>query len=639
MREMTGNSDEIYEFDEHRLDVSERRLFRLGAEVPVTPKAFDLLTLLVRNQGHLLTKDRILEELWAGSFVEEANLNVNISALRRVLGDNAAEQRFIETVPRQGYRFVAEVTDISGVEDATTTVDLAEPVPEKSLGTAYEGDSAIPSPAISSRSPRRIVLSLGAAVVLISVLSWFGYRSMTASVVRPRSIAVLPFKPLSQTTADEALELGMTDALITKLSKIDRLSVRPTSAVRRYAAENADPVSAGRELGVDTVLDGKVQKADNKIRVTIQLLRVGDGTTLWAGSFDDFFTNIFAVQDSISDRMFESLSLKLSPEELESIEKRYTESTEAYQLYLQAQYHHLQISADGSRTAIKYYEEALKIDPKYALAWASSVGAYAHMANLNEDREGSLQKARIAAYTALSLDPELPEAHEAVATILDFFDWNWPEAEREYLKAIELGPNRDGPHYAYSIFLSRFKRHDEAVKEIRIAGQILPDAVFVQNQLVQTLFRARRFDECIAEANRSLAMKPDSVIPLSFIFRANIQLSKLPESEAAMNRLVELDPTNADSLRARLLMKFGKKAEAEALLRPKTHDYKEGDIAWQVAQNYLRLEEFDKVFEALEHSFKRREANITMINVEPEWDPIRGDPRYTDLMRRIGIPP
>ena len=292
MREMTGNSDEIYEFDEHRLDVSERRLFRLGAEVPVTPKAFDLLTLLVRNQGHLLTKDRILEELWAGSFVEEANLNVNISALRRVLGDNAAEQRFIETVPRQGYRFVAEVTDISGVEDATTTVDLAEPVPEKSLGTAYEGDSAIPSPAISSGSPRRIVLSLGAAVVLISVLSWFGYRSMTASVVRPRSIAVLPFKPLSQTTADEALELGMTDALITKLSKIDRLSVRPTSAVRRYAAENADPVSAGRELGVDTVLDGKVQKADNKIR---ELTKEASALTAKAADIENAVYDLKAV--------------------------------------------------------------------------------------------------------------------------------------------------------------------------------------------------------------------------------------------------------------------------------------------------------------------------------------------------------
>jgi DNA-binding winged helix-turn-helix (wHTH) protein/TolB-like protein/Flp pilus assembly protein TadD len=623
---------EIYEFDGFRLDVAERRLTLNDLESTITPKAFDLLVLLVRESGHLLTKDRIIDELWPGSFVEEANLNVNISALRRVLGDTAAEQRFIETVPRQGYRFVGEVRRV-------TQPEAVEPSAVELTPSTSVGDEILAKVRRSNRRRSMFVVAAGAGVMLSLLAVWFGYRSLGSVDARPRSIAVLPFRSLAQTTSDEALEMGMTDALITKLGKIQQLSVRPTSAVRKFASQYADALDAGRELRVEAVLDGKVQRDGNKVRVSVQLLRVADGMTLWSESFDDFFTNIFAVQDSISERMAASLAVKLSPHEQESIEKRYTESTEAYQLYLQAQHHHLQITAEGSRNAVKYYEQAVKVDPKYAMAWAASVGAYAHIANLSENREANLQKARIAAYTSLSLDPELPEAHEAVATVLDFFDWNWDEAEREYKKAIELGPNRDGPHYAYSIFLSRFKRHDEAVREIRTAAQVLPDAVFVQNQIVQTLYRARRFEECIAEANRSLEMKHDGRIPLSFLFRTYLQTSKLPEAETAMNRLIEVSPNDANSLRARLYLKTGRKAEADAIIRPLVKEYKEGDTAWLLAQHHLRLEEFDRVFEMLEHSFRRREANLTMINVEPEWDPIRGDPRYTDLMRRIGIPP
>lgn len=631
---MTETEREIYEFEGFRLDVSEHLLWQNGTIATVTPKAFDLLVLLVRNQGHLLAKDEIIERLWAGSFVEEANLNVNISALRRILGDTPTEQRFIETVPRHGYRFVAPVVSPGG----KPIPDAAEVVDESSLSSDLAENPQAP---LSPRKRRSLLVPLGALAGLILMLfvGWFAYRLSGSQAPKPRSVAVLPFRPLSQGSSDEALEMGMTDALITKLSKLDQLTVRPTSAVRRFAAQDTDAVAAGRELQVEAVLDGKIQKADKKVRVTVQLIRVADGGTLWSDTFDDYFSNIFALQDSISERMANLLAIKLGPREQESLEKRYTESTEAYQLYLQGAHHHLQISPEGSRKAIEYYEQAVKVDPRYALAWAESVGAYAHVAGLNENREANLQRARIAAYTALSLDPELPEAHEAVATILDFFDWNWPEAEREYLKAIELGPNRESPHYAYSIFLSRFKRHDEAVREIRIARQIHPNAVYVQNQLVQTLFRARRFEECIAEANRSLELKPDSVTPIGFIFRSYLQLSKIAEAEAAMGRLIELDPANAPSFRARLYLKLGKTAEADALLRPMVREFSEKEIAWSLAQTHMRLGEFDKMFQLLEYSFKRREPPLTTINIEPEWDSIRGDPRYTDLMRRIGLPP
>ena len=613
---------EIYEFADFRLDVSEHVLSRGGGAVVITPKAFDLLALLVRNHGHLLTKEEIITALWEGSFVEEANLNVNISALRRVLGDSATEQRFIETVPRQGYRFVAEV--------------------RRPTSPAREAERPVVPPAgeRGRSNIKRVVYPAVIAALVIGVAfgGWAAYRAVATRDPKPRSIAVLPFRPLSQDSSDEALEMGMTDALITKLGKLGELTIRPTSAVRRYGSENVDGMEAGRELQVEAVLEGKIQKAGNRVRVTVQLLRVSDGSTIWSDSFDDFFTNIFAVQDSISEKMAHSLSVKLSRQEQESIEKRYTENTEAYQLFLEAQFHHEQISEEGSRNAIRFYEAAVAKDPDYALAWANSVGAYAHLANLNGYSTDNLQKARDAANRAISIDPELAEAHEAQATILDFFDWNWPAAEKEYLKAIELGPNREGPHYSYSIFLSRFKRHDEAVREIRIASHVNPTAVYIQNQIVNTLYRARRYEEAMAEAKRSLSMKPDNNVANNFLFRIYLQMSRYSDAEAVMNRMLAAGTTQPEVLKARLYLHTGRRAEAEAILRSVIAEYKEGDTCWDVALNYVRLGDLDNAFKFLEKSFVRRESHMTALNLEPEWDPLRGDPRYSDLMRRMQLP-
>ncbi len=629
---------EIYEFEGFRIDISERRLARNGDETTVTPKAFDLLALLLRNHGHLLTKEEIIEELWSGSFVEEANLNVNISALRRVLGDTASEQRFIETVPRQGYRFVADVHKVSEPYDS----ELAESNDrvEAAIGRAVPAASVRGGirPRVANR--RSVIISVAIiALGLVSFAGWLGYRFVDDSEdSRPRSIGILPFKPLTQGTSDEALEMGMTDALITKLSRAEKLMVRPTGAVRKFAASDIDPLAAGRELQVEAVLEGKLQRSENKIRVTVQLLRVSDGATLWSGSFDDFFTNIFAVQDSISERMAQSLALKLSRKEQESLAKRYTENTEAYQLFLQAQFHHLQISEAGSRNALKYYEAAVAKDPDYALAWASMVGAYAHLENLNDDRVASRERAKNAAFRALAIDPELPEAHEAVATVVDFFEWNWPEAEKEYLKAIELDPNRDGPHYAYSIFLSRFKRHEEAVREITTARQIDPGAVYIQDQLVHTLLRARRFDEALAEAKRSLEMKPDGHIVSGLLVRIYLHTSKFAEAEAVLDRMKVLGSPLSETLRARLYLNTGRRAEAEKILLPLIANYKEGDNAWPIALNHARLGEIDKAFEFLEKAYQRRESQVMIVNIEPEWDMIKGDSRYVDLTRRMRVP-
>lgn len=647
---MQDKKRKIYEFGSFRLDISERLFWRDGEPMTLTPKVFDLLALLIENHGHLLKKDEIIKELWADSFVEEANLNVNISALRRAIGETPTEHKFIETVPRRGYRFVAEVREIEDSENPeneilTAAVEKSEKKQDSKPATpADDISNAILSRIKKRRSlagKKKLLLLIG--VLIIAAMGIFVWRLAKQTIIQPdvaqlKTIAILPFKPLTKGQNDEVLEMGMADALITKLSNLQQITVRPTSAILKYSTADIDSLAAGRELQVDAVLEGKIQRLENKIRVSVQMLRVSDGATLWAESFDDYFTNIFAVQDSISEKLTTSLALKISGKEKELLAKRHTENTEAYQLYLQGRYYHEQISREGSLKAIEFYERAVQKDPEYALAYAWMTGALEHLVNLNINREENLQKARNAAENAARLDPNLPDAHEALATIKDTFDWNWAEAEKEYLKAIEVDSKNADAHFSYSLFLSRFKRHNEAVREVETARQLNPTVMYIQNQVVQTLIRARRFEEAIAEAQKAIELKPDNIQAYGQLVKLYVLKSMPNEAEKVLKKYLEFDLQGKESMTAFVYMNSGRKNEAEKILRELAGKYKEGDNCTIYALYYLWLGDKDRTFELLEKAYKRREAALIMLNVETDWDELHSDPRFQDLIRRIGLP-
>ena len=353
------NPPKIYAFGSFRLEVAERRLLRDGDPVILTPRLFDLLALLVENHGHLMEKEKLLKALWPDSFVEEANLNVNISALRRALGESPTESQFIETVPRRGYRFVALVSDV--VPDAAT-----EPQ-KKDVNANLTERGAVPAVAhqrkveTSQKRHSRWVLwssALFVMLVAVSLVSWrFAHRPGSTAAAPVRTLAVLPFRPLTGVSTDPALEVGMADALITRLSNSQQLVVRPTSSVLRYSGAETNALAAGHELEVDAVLEGRVQRADNRIRVTVQLLRVSEGAPIWAETFDDYFTNIFAVQDSISEKMANALAMHLSGNAKQLMAKRPTENTEAYELYLQGRYLHFKYEFEK---ASQFFQAALE---------------------------------------------------------------------------------------------------------------------------------------------------------------------------------------------------------------------------------------------------------------------------------------
>jgi TolB-like protein len=340
---MSKPSTLVYEFGPFRVDAAQHLLFRDGVPVPLTPKAFDTLLVLVENSGRLVEKDNLMKEVWPDSFVEEGSLTRNISVLRKLLGGDSADTRYIETLPKRGYRFTVSVSQLEGEELLVRRHAQVRIVTEEDVDEPEE---------ISATKKK---LSLPEAV---------------------RSLAVLPFKLLGGDLADEYLGLGIADALITKLSNIRRITVRPTSAVLNFTGLTQDAASSGRQLRVDAVLEGSIQRVNERIRVTVQLVGVEESAPLWGEKFDAAFTDIFEVEDRVSEQVVTALTSKLSGEESRFLVKRYTEDTEAYRSYLQGRYFWNKRTPEGLSKAVEFFREAIGRDPDYALAYAGLADCY-----------------------------------------------------------------------------------------------------------------------------------------------------------------------------------------------------------------------------------------------------------------------
>ncbi len=619
---MSEERPRLYEFGPFRLHVEERRLLRDGTVLTLAPRVFDLLCVLVTEHGRLLEKEELLKALWPESFVEEANLNVNVSALRRALGDVASDPTYIETVPKRGYRFIAPVREVAS-EPAETVV---EPVP-----------SARPAPA------RRGLVLVAAAVAVAAVAALAVWAVVAirgrARDAAPRTVAVLPFRPLVGSESDQALELGMADALITKLGSLRQITVRPTGAVAKYAGVDVDTLAAGRELEVEAVVEGRVQRDGDRIRVTVQMMRVGDGVTIWADRFDDYFTNIFAVQDSISERMAGALSLELTRADESTIARRATENVEAYELFVRGKYL-LQISTPDSETkAVDLFTQAVARDPEYAPAWAALALAYLAKSQYQLDRKESEAKAGEAADRAIYLDPNLADAQASLGEVRASVYWNFAGAERAYRRAIELNPNFADVHNGYGNMLSLIGRHDEAIRETEIAMRLDPASPKMAADHVYALLGARRFDEAIAEARRGADRDPYGVWSRRVLGEAYLAKGLYAEAIAEYEKDVELGglmrkPATLGFAYARV----GRRDEALQIVRERVASAgKPGVLDYGIALVYCGLGDNDLAFEWLERSLAEREPPFPLIATSCLWDGLRSDPRFADLVRRAGI--
>jgi DNA-binding winged helix-turn-helix (wHTH) protein/TolB-like protein/Tfp pilus assembly protein PilF len=647
----------LYEFDNFRMDVAERSLLRNGTPVQLTPKAFDTLLVLVMRSGHLVEKDELLKEVWPDTFVEEATLAQNISTLRKVLGQDGDGHQYIETVPKRGYRFISSVRMMQDngqdliiqqqtrahiiIEEEESVDDESHSALKRTQAVRKERE-ALP---VSSAPPRRLDLKVLLVIALLPSFAGGFYLWKTSS--RPgvsasqiNSIAVLPFRPLGADSNDELLGLGMADATIIKLSNFHQLSVLPTSAVFKYTGHENDALAAGHELGVDAVLNGTVQHLGERVRVTVQLIRLRDGKLLWSDIFDEHYTNIFAIQDSISEQVANALALQITGDKEKQITKRYTDNAEAYQAYLMGIYFWNKRSKEGLGKAIEYFQRAIANDPNYALAYAGLADSYLLSAYYSYDLMDSkeaIAKGSAAAAKGVQLDNTLAEGQTAMALSQVMYEHNYDAAMKSLRRAIELNPNYALAHQRYAWQLVAGPKLDEAVREMRRAQELDPLSATNNSALGTLLFYSRQYDESLRYSRRAVELDPESPLMLLNLGMVYEQKGMYAEAIDAYQRTKKLNGiSDVDRLAAmaHVLAASGQKEEAKKMLaelrqRSKPEDHS----SYNIALIYTALGETDQAFDWLNKAKATHSLRLMDLRYDPQLDPIRSDPRFKDILR------
>ncbi|HET9530583.1 MAG TPA: tetratricopeptide repeat protein, partial [Blastocatellia bacterium] len=444
------------------------------------------------------------------------------------------------------------------------------------------------------------------------------------------SIAVLPFKSLDAGEGNEYLGLGMADTLITKLSNIGQIKVRPTSAVRKYASQEQDSLAAGREQRVDAVLEGSIQRLGDKMRVTVRLLSVKDGTPLWAYKCDEVCTDLFELQDSITEEVAGVLMLKLTGRERERLTKRHTESVEAYQAYLKGRYFWNKRTPENFDKAAEHFQQAVRIDPSYAPGYAGLADCYFFL-GADAKRDEALSK-------ALELDNTLVEALTTQAYV-NGVQWDWSGAERQFKRAIELNPNYAPAHHWYAFHLAALGRFPEAIEEINRARELDPLSLIINTDVGHILYFSRQYDQAIEAYRRVLDMEPDFSVARWRLGEAYEQKGMYGEAIAEYEKAISFskNPT-IESWLGRAYALAGQRDKARIILGESKKIHKR-DPRWcySIAIIYEGLGQKEQAFEWLEKDYDNKGANLALLKVEPMLDSLRSDPRFSRLLNRIGL--
>ena len=635
----------IYEFGDFRLDASRRLLTgRDGRAVPLTPKPFDTLLYLVQHSGTVLDKDELMGAVWPDTVVEENNLSQSISALRRALGEKPGQHHYVVTVPGRGFRFVAAVS-MSREDDSRNK-------PEAASGSAASPTVAAAQTASPTRASRRSLQIIAVVLLLAVVLSLAGFllRRSRSSGVSPsntsttlvKTIAVLPFKPLVPNEQDQALEMGMADTLIAKLSNSSEIIVRPISAVRGYGGLDQDPQSAGRALNVDAVLDGSIHRQADRIRVTARLLNVVSGKQIWSGQFDEKMTDIFTVQDSISERVTAALALKLTGEEQVRLKRRDTQNIDAYQLCLRGRYFLSKRRPDALKQALEYFQQAIALDENYALAYANLADTYGFLSNAEYGEtppKEVIPKAKAAAQRAIAIDDTLAEAHAALGRTLGF-ERDWEGAGRELRRAIQLDPNNaDGLRY-YSVYLARMGNLDEALAEARRAWQIEPGAAGRMMVLGWIHYYRREYDQAIEQCQQALDIDQNFYSARLKLGMAYVQKGMFDQAITELQKSVEQSGRNARHL-AFLGYAYalsGRHDKAKQILTElENRSARNPFCFYGIGLIHLGLGDKQLALDWLEKADQERDDWLLFLKIEPAMDTLRTEPRFPELMRHVGF--
>lgn len=645
---MSKEIKELYNFDDFVLDALRRILRRGDQTVPLTSKAFETLLVLVRNREHVVPKDELMRLVWPDSFVEEVNLAQNISALRKALGESPGENRFIATIPGRGYQFVGEVGEPDDTLDELIVArhTRAQVVVVEEKDQAQEllpgQRPALPVPRRSSRRWRLAAWG-GIAIALCFAAAtgyyWERQRAAMEAGDAGHSLAVLPFQPLGSESDDEHLGLGVADAVITKLSNIRQLPVRPTDVVIRYSDPKTDPIQAARELGVDSVLSGKIQKSGDRIRATVQLVRVSDGCALWAQSFDEKTTNIFAVEDSISEQVVQALAIHLASQQRQQLQRHYTENIDAYRNYLEGLYAEFTFTRDGMNKAIDYFSRAIADDPSYALAYAGLADAYTTESDWLLPPREALPKAEAAARKALVFDNNLAEAHGALAHAL-LHEWRLAESDSEFHTALTLNPESVSTYFAYGEYLASIGRPDEAIRESQKALAIDPLSPEINSFMAWDYYLERDYDKCLATSQKAMQMFPEFWIPHMTAGMCHYMKAQYPQAIQEYTKAQTMNPESTYVV-AGLGMSSARSGNHGAAYQAieKLHAMeKDGYVSpAYIGLVYQAMGDTDNEFLWYRKGYDDRAEWLLWLTVDPIYDGQRNDPRFLDLVQKVGV--
>jgi DNA-binding winged helix-turn-helix (wHTH) protein/Flp pilus assembly protein TadD len=584
----------MYEFGQFRMDPAERTLLREGESVQLVPKSFDVLAVLVENSGKLLDKNFLLSAVWSDTAVEENSLAKAIADIRRALGEGPKENRFIATVARRGYRFLPTVT--------------------RSELPVAAGPASEPSAA-----------------------------SVRAESEKLTTLAVLPFTWLTQEGSDGSLAVGLADALITRLSNLPQLIVRPTSSILKYIDGHRDPAAVAVDLKADFVVTATLRQSSDRVRVTVQMVSPDQQRSVWADQFEEQFTHIFSVEDSISERVAAALALKLTPDQKLSLRRDNTRNNEAWQLYLRGRHLLSKRTLADTQRALEFFRQALALDSEYAQAWVGIADAYV-LTGLHGALTGWLPphetypEAKRAALKAIELNDSLGEAHASLGFIHFFYDWDPPSAIREFRRALSLHPHYAPAHHWHAMACGFMGQHEESAAAINRALEIEPLSLLLNANRGYLFYFARRYDESIALLQTTLEMDA-SFAPTHH--RLGLVLGVLGKHAEAIGHLREAHRLSQDSPQALgalgyLYGQAGNKAAAwEILLQLKELSKTSYVSAGSFAEIHLGLGEYAEVFEWLDKALDERTSALVRLKVDPRFDDLRSDPKFQLVLRNM----
>ena len=651
------SDDKIQLFEGFTLDLTRGCLLRGGEPVHLRPQAFEVLKYLVEKRGRLISKDELIDEVWQGRAVTDGSLSKCIEEVREALGDD--DKKYVQNVPRRGYIFdpgAGERELGEAIQVRSEQIDVVRVIVEEEEET---GDAAVAArttstPGVAAARPglgsgiiRKMFLRSAAGLLILALAAGAAYYISRRGSGGPttaagvKSLAVLPFRPLLPGGRDEVLELGMADTLITRLSALGVVAVRPVSAVRRYTGLEQDAAQAGRELGVEAVLDGTVQRAGERVRVTARLVRVTDGGQLWSGQFDEKFTDIFGLQDAICSRVAGALALHLSGEEERRLTKRHTSSAAAYELYLRGRYHLFKLMPTEVRKGGEFFQEAVNLDPAYALAYTGIADAYRTLPITSDVAPNdAFPKAKEAVTKALELDDSLAEAHAISGWIKFWFDWDWAGSESEFRRAIDLNPNNADARRGYAHLLSNTGRHEEALREVARARELDPLSLITNTLQGQFLHSAGRDDEAVRSFERAFELDPNFWV--AHVNLANVFIRKKMYGQAlaqlAKAREQSRGNTHAISVTGHVLALSGERERARGVLEELRRLSGERHVPpYNLAVVHHGLGEREETLAWLERAYEERDVLLTFAAVDPKWDSLRGDPRFVSLLERMNL--